>query len=94
MLRSLIDCSRLLLESPWLMLLGLVIVIVPGGLVLLPVLASKLKRATKRVSPHENPCVSKLTRQQKTGSRGALALNSAISRLKFVPFWGPGKRVQ
>ncbi len=45
MLRTLIDCTRVILESPWLMLLGFVVVVLPGGLLLMPVLASRLRRA-------------------------------------------------
>ena len=44
MLRTLIDYSRLLLDSPWLMLLVFAVVVMPGGILLTPVLASKVKR--------------------------------------------------
>ncbi len=44
MLRTLIDYSRLLLDSPWLMLLVFAVVLLPGGILLTPVLASKVKR--------------------------------------------------
>ena len=54
MLRPLITCSRLILESPLLMLLGLVVVVVPGGLLLMPVFASKMRRAKASVAPHSN----------------------------------------
>lgn len=50
MLRTLIDYARLLLDSPWLMLLLFAVVILPGGIVLTPVLASKFKRA-KAIPP-------------------------------------------
>ena len=42
--RTLIDCSRLLLDSPWLMLLVFAVVVLPGGILLTPVLTSKIKR--------------------------------------------------
>ena len=44
MLRTVIDCSRLILDSPWLMLLGFAVVVLPGGLLLSPMLALKMKR--------------------------------------------------
>ena len=47
MLRTLIDHSRLLLDSPWLILLVFAVIVLPGGILLTPVLASKVKR-TKR----------------------------------------------
>ena len=50
MLRTLIDCSRLMLESPWLILLGFIVLVVPGGLLLAPVLAAKLRRAKAAAS--------------------------------------------
>ena len=45
MLRTLIDYSRLLLDSPWLMLLVFAVIVMPSGILLTPVLASKVKRA-------------------------------------------------
>ena len=45
MLRTLIDYSRFLLDSPWLMLLVFAVIVMPGGILLTPVLASKVKRA-------------------------------------------------
>lgn len=45
MFRTLTDYSRSMLQSPWLMLFGIVVLVVPGGLLLMPVLASRLRRA-------------------------------------------------
>ena len=45
MFRTLTDYSRSMLQSPWLMLFGVVVLVMPGGLLLMPVLASRLRRA-------------------------------------------------
>lgn len=89
MLRSLIDCSRLMLESPWLMLLGFVIVALPGGLLLMPVLASKLRRAKKHTSSGACTLV-----QPATGSPDSLPTDAAKSELKFIPFLPSVRKVQ
>ncbi len=80
MLRTVIDYARLLLDSPWLMLLLFAVVILPGGIFLTPLLASKVKRA-KAVAPSQG---SKLM--------GAIAVNGtqrlSLARAKsgFEPF--------
>ena len=89
MLRSLIDCSRLMLEAPWLMLLGLVIVVVPGGLLLMPVLATKLRRAKNRMSSGEGSLV-----QPTADSRYRLPTNAVKTQLKFIPFLPSVRKVQ
>ena len=45
MLRTFIDYSRPLLDSPWLLLLMLAVIILPGGILLTPVLTSKVNRS-------------------------------------------------
>lgn len=54
MLRTLINCSRLMRESPWLMFLGAVVVVVPGGLLLTPWLASRVRRSQAVMSASES----------------------------------------
>ena len=52
MLRTLIDYARLLLDTPWLMFLVFAVVVLPGGILLTPMLASKVRHA-KAASSNE-----------------------------------------
>ncbi len=60
MIRPLINCSRLVFESPLLMLLGFVVVVVPGGLLLMPVLASKIRDAKASAATHNERAIADL----------------------------------
>ena len=85
MLRTLIDYSRLLLDSPWLMLLVFAVIILPGGILLTPVLASKVKRAKAA------PCVqgSRLIDAVHTNQKHRLSFVRAKSSvITFVPSVG------
>ena len=85
MLRTLIDCSRLMLESPWLMLLGLVVVVLPGGLLLMPVLASKLRTAKTAMSAQGTAPIEPVTANLACGVRNKTAKSAFIP---FVPSVG------
>ncbi len=62
MFRTLTDCFRLMLESPGLMLLGAVVVLVPGGLLLMPVFASRLRR--RRTATRNQLATARMGRKQ------------------------------
>jgi|GEM_PF-7000684 len=80
MLRTLTDCSRLMLESPWLMLLGFVVVVVPGGLLLMPVLVSRLRSAKTAMSAHRAFLIEPVT------ANPACRLRGKIDKSTFIPF--------
>ena len=85
MLRTLIDYARLLHDSPWLMLLLFAVVVLPGGIFLTPVLASKVKH-TKAVPPAQG---SNLMGANAVTGTQRLSLVSAKSSFKpFAPSAG------
>lgn len=85
MLRTLIDCSRLMLESPWLMLLGLVIVIVPGGLLLMPALVTRVRSAKTAMSRRGAFLIEPVSTNPACRVRGETGKSSFIP---FVPSVG------
>ena len=80
MLRTLIDYSRLLLDSPWLMMLVFAVIILPGGILLTPVLTAKVKRAKAATSEQESKLVDAVA------ANHARRLNFADAKSSFVPF--------
>ena len=80
MLRTLIDCSRLMLESPWLMLLGFVVVVLPGGLLLLPVLVFRLRTAKTAISARSAFLIEPVR------ANHAGRLRSDAAKANFIPF--------
>ena len=87
MLRTLIDYSRLLLDTPWLMFLVFAVVILPGGILLTPMLASKVRHA-KAASSNEAQN-QKLVDAVTTNYTNRLSFASAKpSSIPFVPSVG------
>ena len=87
MLRTLIDYSRLLIDTPWLMFLVFAVVILPGGILLTPVLASKVRHA-KAASSNEAQN-QKLVDAVTTSYTNRLSFASAKrSSIPFVPSVG------
>lgn len=87
MLRTLIDCSRLIMDSPWLMLLGFAVVVLPGGLLLSPVFVSKIKRARAATVASEAASIEPITSVRGYKSIRAQA-NAKPSYIQFVPSAG------
>ena len=85
MLRPLIDYARLLLDSPWLMLLIFAVVILPGGILLTPVLASKVKRA-KTVAPTQGSKLMETIAAHETRPLSFVGAKSSFN--PFVPSVG------
>lgn len=85
MFRTLIDCSRLMLDSPWLMLLAFVVVALPGGLLMMPLLASRLRRAKAATSAQGNVLVEPVVNNESYLKRASSAKSDFIS---FVPSVG------
>ena len=85
MLRTLIDYSRLLLDSPWLMLLVFAVIILPGGILLTPVLASKVKRAKAAPDAQGSQLIDAVQSNQKHRLSFVRAKSSVIT---FVPSVG------
>ena len=80
MLRTLIDYSRLLLDSPWLMMLVFAVVILPGGILLTPVLTSKVKRAKAATSKQGSKLIDAVA------ANHAHRLSFADAKSSFIPF--------
>ena len=80
MLRTLVDYSRLLLDSPWLMMLMFAVVILPGGILLTPVLTAKVKRAKAATSEQGSKLVDPIA------ANHAHRLSFADAKSSFVPF--------
>ena len=80
MLRTLIDYSRLLLDSPWLMMLVFAVVILPGGILLTPVLTSKVKRAKAATSKQGSKLIDAVV------ANHAHRLSFADAKSSFIPF--------
>ena len=85
MLRTLIDCSRLMLESPWLMLLGFAVVVLPGGLLFMPILASKLRSAKATLSAKAPALMVPITINHAYRAQPSMSKSNFIS---FVPSVG------
>ena len=84
MQRTLIACSRLILDSPWLMLLGFAVVVLPGGLLLSPVLASKMKRARAATVAREAMLIEPMTTRLGHSSNSVSATSSDIESVPAV----------
>ena len=80
MLRTLIDYSRLLVDSPWLMMLVFAVVILPGGILLTPVLTSKVKRAKAATSKQGSKLIDAVV------ANHAHRLSFADAKSSFIPF--------
>ena len=80
MLRTLIDYSRLLLDSPWLMMLVFAVIILPGGILLTPVLTSKVKRAKAATSKQGSKLIDAVV------ANHAHRLSFADAKSSFIPF--------
>ena len=65
------------------------IVVVPGGLLLMPVLATKLRRPKKHTSSDERSLI-----QPTADSRHRLPTDAAKSQLKYIPFLPSVRKVQ
>ena len=87
MLSTLIDCSRLILDSPWLMLLGFAVVVLPGGLLLSPVFVSKIKRARAVTVVREAVLIEPITATRGYESNRPQA-KAKPSYIQFVPSVG------
>lgn len=85
MLRTLIDLARLTLDSPWLMLLGFAVIVLPGGLLLMPVLAAKMKRARAAPVAQGGSLIEPIADTNRYRSNRAEAKSSYI---QFVPSVG------
>ena len=80
MLRTLVDYSRLLLDSPWLMMLVFAVVILPGGILLTPVLTAKVKRAKAATSEQGSKLVYAVS------ANHTHRLSFADAKSSFIPF--------